>query len=236
MKSGGFFRLTGDRDRDYIRKNWASMSLAAKIRYIFFYYGVAILCAAALAVMIVFFVKDYRTKKQEIGFYVMAIDCGITEEEAGRMQDRLAEALEIDPDSGRVLVETGYATRSAMQTEATVLTYMQSGEVDLLVAPEDVFNKYAVTGYLAPLSAEMYGELLAGRADGDLFFASQVDYSQGGAVRELPFAPHDSSGDCYGIYLDGSISGNGIVAGVMVNAPNEDRAVKGLSLILEQTG
>lgn len=121
-----------------------------------------------------------------------------------------------------------------MQSEATISAYMRSGRVDLVIAPEEVFNRYAATGYLSAFQDCGLEELEEQYTADDLFYAEAIDYSEAGAVTELPFHPHEmtENSDCYGICLRDEIF-QGHVAGVMVNCPNRERIRTGLQYFLE---
>jgi hypothetical protein len=113
-----------------------------------------------------------------------------------------------------------------MQSAATISTYMQSGRVDLLVAKEEDFNLYASTGYLSTIDYK-------GTDEENLFYAEQVDYSGGGAVREIPYHPHDKTelSECYGVYIRDGIF-DGYVVGVMSNSDKDDYNQKGVEYFL----
>lgn len=76
-------------------------------------------------------------------------------------------------------------------------------------------------------------DLAEGLNPEDLFYAVPVDYSAGGAITEIPFAPHEASEDAglYGIYLKGGLF-DGYVLGVMYNAPHQEYIKKAVSYFL----
>lgn len=49
-----------DKDRNMIRQRWPEMSLEEKIKYIFSYYGIAILIVLFAVLASVFLVRDIR--------------------------------------------------------------------------------------------------------------------------------------------------------------------------------
>ncbi|MCC8151185.1 MAG: hypothetical protein LIO96_06950, partial [Lachnospiraceae bacterium] len=224
-----------DRDRDLIRRRWPEMSFKEKCRYIWSYYRWYIVVGVVLLAFAVFFVRDIVSQDAEEAFYVMVLDGDLDTEDIADLKELLSAELEIDTEEYELVIETAYSDQnSTMQTEATVATYMQSGRVDLLLAPEDRFNTYAATGYLQALTADGYEELLEGVAEECLFWAEQVDYSSGGAVTEIPANPHEQTdeSECYGIYLTNDFL-EGMVAGIMVNAPHGEQAADGMRVFLE---
>jgi hypothetical protein len=106
---------------------------------------------------------------------------------------------------------------------------MQSGRVDLVIAPEEDFNRFASSGYLSTLEEweDDYGI-------DDLFYAVPIDYTEGGAITEIPLAPHENTKDseCYGVYIRGGIF-DGYVIGAMINCPNPERVNDAMKYFLE---
>ena len=220
-------RLTGDRDRDEILLQWPQMSFWEKLRYIFSYYGIAIVLVLVGILVAVFLIRNVRQNTIEDTFYVMVLGAdGLEEDAIGELEEELADWLGLDAQTQECVIETSYTNTSNTQGEATISTYMRSGRVDLLIAAEEDFNLYATTGYLTELSEESYGEV-------SFFYAEQVDYSEGGAVTELPYHPHENTEDsaAYGIYLE-SGTFEGFVLGIMVNAPDKDGSYAGLEFFL----
>jgi hypothetical protein len=225
MKVDGKYQAL-DKDRQRIYNQWSYYSLREKIQYIFSYYGVAIVIAIIAIGCAVFFISDFRKEKIEDAFYVMVIDSDIEEAQVTQLQEELSQILELDTTTQQCVVEADYSGSSNMQSAATISTYMQSGRVDLLVAKEEDFNLYASTGYLSTINYN-------GIAQEDLFYAEQVDYSSGGAVREIPYHPHDKTeySDCYGVYIRDGIF-DGYVVGVMSNSGKDNYNQKGLEYFL----
>ncbi|MGN0204652.1 MAG: hypothetical protein ACI4BB_08915 [Coprococcus sp.] len=231
MRSGKPYK---DRDREMIRKQWSSFSLTEKCQYIWFYYKVYLIVGIILTVFAIFLIEDIREKNPDEAFYVMVLDHELDEERIMNLQLKLAAELNVDSDTAECVIETAYSGSGNAESAATVSAYMQAGRVDLLIAPEEKFNMYASTGYLKPLSLPEYGEILQNVDKSLLFYATEVDYSQGGAVRNIPFNPHEQTSDseCYGIYLtDGEFAG--MVLGIMVNCSHEEQVTAGVRFFLK---
>lgn len=207
---------------------------AKRIENIIFYHGIAILTVCLAVAAAVFLLVDIRNQRAGEAFYVMAAGLELDERVKEELCKGLTQALALDQKTQSCVVETAYSGRTNMQSEATISAYMRSGRVDLLLAPEEVFNRYATTGYLSDLGSGEFQDLLEGRGMEELFFASQVDYSQSGAVTELPFHPHEAAegAGVYGVYCQEGIL-DGYVAGIMVNCPNKTDVKGGLRYILE---
>lgn len=225
----------GDHDRNIIRQQWKTYSIAQKIKYIFSYYGIAILIAVIGMCAAVFLVRNILQEKTEEAFFVMALESELDEATVESMTSGLTRTLGLDEDTQQCILETGYSGAMNAQNEATISTYMQSGRVDLVIAPEEDFNRYACSGYLCDLTEPEWNDLTECFTDDELFYASLADYSEG-AVNEFPFHPHEKTEDSglYGIYLAGE-EFDGYVIGIMVNAPHGERVQAGLRYFLNGT-
>lgn len=205
-----------------------------KIRYIVSYYGVYIAAVIVFILLGLFFVRDIVQKKPQEAFYVAVMESGAEEADVKALADSLDAYLGFDGMDGGCLIETDYSGEQNMQSAATVSAYMQSGRIDLLIAPQERFNRYAAASYLALLDdpEKRWSSLLEERDVEDLFYASTYDYGKGGAVEEIPFRPHENTDDagCYGIYLRDGIF-EGYVIGVMVNCPHEEYIEEALDFL-----
>ncbi len=212
-----------DKDRALIRQRWPHYTAAEKVSYIVSYYGAAIAAVLAAAVLVGFLIGDIQKKTAEESVLIIAAGVEIPEQTVAAMQEELARELALDPQKQKCVIDASNCGNANRQSEASLSAYMQSGRVDLLIAPEEVFNRYAATGYLMELED-------AGTKD--YFYASQVDYSQGGAVTKLPYHPRKKTRDCgcYGIYLDEGIL-KGYVAGIAAKSPHQEYGAKSLQYL-----
>lgn len=222
-----------DKDADLIRQMWPKWTLAKKAGYIVSYYGIAIAAAILAAGMIVFFARDFFKEKKEDAFCVMVLGMNLSEEDVLALEKELSKALGLDADTQQCRIESGYSGNGNLQSEAVISAYMRSGQVDLVIAPEEEFNRYAATGYLSPLAESGFPDIEEAMPKA-AFYAELVDYSNAGRVTDIPFHPHEAAAGakCYGLYLTGEPFG-GYVAGIAVNCPNQERVRKGIEYLLE---
>lgn len=230
-------KIETDRDKDIIRKAWPDLSLSARLRYIISYYGVYIAAAVVFVMLCLFFARDIAQKRPQDDFYVAVLESQAEEADVEELTARLKEYLGFGGAESECLIETDYSGEQNIQSAATVSAYMQSGRIDLLIAPEERFNRYAAASYLAPLDEpeqEWSGMIQAWEPD-ELLYASAYDYGKGGAVEEIPFRPHEITEDakCYGIYLQDGIF-EGYVIGVMVNCPHREYIEKALQFFVPE--
>ncbi len=224
----------GDKDRGRILEQWPEMRFSEKCGYIWSYYSVYIIIAIIAVILAIFLIRNIMNHRTVEDFYVMVLDSPIDEEEVSPLEISLAETIGLDPYNDLCLIETSYSSdENNVESAATVSTYMKAGRVDLVIAPEEKFNTYASTGYLKALTDPEYESLLEGIDPERLFYAEEVDYSEGGAVYDIPMHPHEQTAgsDCYGIYLDDG-QFDGMVLGIMTNAPHEEFVVPGMAFCL----
>ncbi len=223
-----------DRDRTMIKKKWSSLSFSEKIRYIRDYYGVAILLALIGVIAAVYLIHDIRTPKAKDAFYVMGLDLDVDAGMVESMEAELHDLLGLTSDLEEVRIETDYSSDANYMSQATISTFMQAGRVDLMIASEEEFNAYAAAQYCLTLEEAGLKDYQDQTDLDHLFYAVPLDYSQGGAIYDIPFAPHeDSEGAfCYGIYLQqGPLEG--YVLGVLANAPHTGYLSQGVAYFLD---
>ena len=189
-----------------------------------YYIGALILILLAL-VATVFLIGDYLKKQKETVLFVEIVDADLDESMVEWLKTDIETKLGIDSETQQCILETSYAGGQNVSQEATVSAYMQTGQIDIVIAPEEKFNKYAAADYLVPIEdvTNQWKEIPQ-----DLcFYTSLYDYSEAGAVTEIPFAPHDvvEGASCYGIYLMDEIPElKGYVIGLMKNSKHLDYA------------
>ena len=195
-----------DKDRALIRQRWPHYTAAEKVSYIVSYYGAAIAAVLAAAVLVGFLIGDIQKKTAEESVLIIAAGVEIPEQTVAAMQEELARELALDPQKQKCVIDASNCGNANRQSEASLSAYMQSGRVYLMEL-EDAGTK-------------------------DYFYASQVDYSQGGAVTKLPYHPRKKTRDCgcYGIYLDEGIL-KGYVAGIAAKSPHQEYGAKSLQYL-----
>lgn len=213
------------------------LSFSGKLKYIVSYYGGYLAAGLVLILAGVFFAGDIVKKKTTDAFYVTVLDSRVSGQEAAGQAEALGDYLGLG-EGETCVIETDYSGAQNLQNAATVSAYMQSGKIDLLIAPAEKFNRYAAAAYLLPLDDEEqpWGDLIKGFETEELLYAALHDYSQGGAVKDIPFSPHEITEDarCYGIYFGDGIY-EGYVIGIMANCPHEEYIESALKWFLDIT-
>lgn len=211
-----------DKDKARRLNAWKQYGFAEKVLYIWDYYKFYIFAIIILIGMCLFFLKDYIKEKKVDALRMIVVDAKVEQGQIEELKEQLAKRLELDLERETCFIETNLTGKGNMQGAATMLAYLGAGQVDILIADEENFNRYASAGFLLPV------EMSALEESSNVeyaFYAVLHDYSKGGAVSELEFDPKNllGEGECYGIYLTDGVF-KGYVAGIVQNAANPERA------------
>lgn len=202
------------------------------------YYIGTIVVGLLLLAAIIFLVHDFSKQQKETELYVAVIDSEWQEEDIEQFRTGVEELLSLDDNTQKCVIESDYSGNQNISSAATTSAYMRTGQVDLVIAPEEKINRYAAADYLLPLKQDDdIRKVLEKKELKQLFYASLYDYSKAGAVLEIPFHPHEvrEDSDCYGIYLGDTVPGlEGYVIGIMKNAEHMGNAKRILIACIDE--
>ncbi|GEM_PF-5018048 len=222
-----------DKDRESVKNRWRNYNLQQKVRYIWDYYHLYLILIPALILIVIFLIVSPGRKSEQGEFFVLIVGTSLNEDQNSEMEKVLTQVTGLNKD--KIVIDT-----YAMETEreaASASAYMRSGRVDLLIGPDKVFNRYAVSGYLQELKSEdIEAESIVHQRS---FYARQIEFDTVGAFSEndFVFAPADKSkgAKCFGIYPEKINQSIGIpdqsVWGYMKNAPHKGSCQKALKEI-----
>lgn len=208
-------------------KSFWKASIKKTIKHISDYYTGAVVITILAVITIAFLAQDILKQQSKTALYIAIIDCSLPEEELNQLKTEAETLLNVNPKAERCIIESNYSGQQNASGAATTAAYMRTGQVDIVIAPEESFNRYASADYLLPLDGTEFEEQLNASNGAELFYASLYDYSKPGAVLDIPFAPHETKDGarCYGIYLDNTIPQlQGYVIGIMKNAAHMENA------------
>lgn len=218
-----------------IRRQWPELSHAKRWAYIWYYFKAHIVVGIILLCFGIFFAADLMSDRPEEAFYVMVLEGEPDEATVTSMEAELDHWLGIDGTAAACCIETSLTNSSDVtESQATVSAYIQSGRVDLVIAPEERFNTYAATGCLKSLTDDEFAGVLDTVAQEHYFWAEQIEME--GAVTEIAFNPHaqTADSDCYGIYLtEGPFEG--MVLGILVNCPHGELVLQGMTYFVHES-
>lgn len=208
-------------------KSTRKASIKKALKHIRDYYTSAVVIAILAVTAIAFLAQDILKQQSKAALYIAIIDCTLPEADINQLKTEAETLLNVNPKTERCIIESNYSGQQNASGAATTAAYMRTGQVDIVIAPEESFNRYAAADYLLPLDDTELKEQLNAKSGDELFYASLYDYSKPGAVLDIPFAPHEAKdgASCYGIYLDDTVPQlQGYVIGIMKNAAHMENA------------
>lgn len=212
------------RDKKSEKQKLNEMSFSEKISYLKTYYLTKTIVIIVIIGFVGYLGYSLLSPKAENVLYTAIINYALTEEEASKLQDDFSNLLELNPEKETMNFDASYylglngdVSEYTLSTEQKLTTYLFAGEIDVIIAPEADFKKYASFGYLSKLTDELPTDLCTQLAS-SFFYSTTEDNKASGA---------------YGIYLENAelydITGKVIenpMIGIVVNSENKQNAVK----------
>ncbi|MDD5935833.1 MAG: hypothetical protein PUC65_09775 [Clostridiales bacterium] len=221
------------------REKWKELDFRGKVEYFNNYYLAKLIATFVIIGMVVWIlVTVFRPKKEEV-LSVAMINYPIELEEIDQMTSDMNEILEVDPETQIVTFDTGYdLLNEDVASLQKLSTLLFAGEIDVFIAPESEFHKYAFSESLMPLTELLPTDLLSTLTEDQIFRCkTRLDDE---------VLPEDALGPeaAYGIYIQDLpmfeyfkkdyISDNPPVIGVIANTENETNCVKFIQYLLDK--
>jgi hypothetical protein len=214
------------RRRDAIseKQKLSEMNFKEKLEYFNTYYKYKTIAIIAATVFVIYFLYTVLTPKPETVLYSAVINYAISEEQATIIQEEFGDYLDINPDKENILIDTSFYLGTSgdfnqvtMTNEEKLQVYLFGSDIDIIIAPESSFSKYASFDYFEKLSDQLPTDLISKLADS--FYYSTTD--------------ENPTNTPYGIYLDNAKiydnSGKRIerpILGIVVNSEHKSNAVE----------
>jgi hypothetical protein len=197
------------------------MKFSDKLSYLWEYYKFHAAVTIAVIAFAGYMVYQFVTPDVKSQFYAAIINSAVNPDTMAQYKTDFADYLQLDPERQSVdLNDTFYLSSdneymSALQQALT--TYIAAGQVDVIIAPESVFNSYAYNGYMAKLSDELPTNVYSSLTD--YFYMTDID--------------GDPNKNAYGIYLSDTNLFKGItynnepyILGIIPNYPHVDNTIE----------
>lgn len=228
------------REKKSERQKFSEMkTFRDKVNYFKMYYLKMTLAGIVIIALAIYFIYTVASPKDKNLLRVAFVDYFFMDNVTQEMVADFVEARNITLGEHEVVSFDGSTYQisgSGNYNAATVFsTHVMAREIDIIIAPESSFQAYAFNGSIGSLTeilpSDLYGKL------SDRFFLSKL--------RQENESLADATGEDYvlGIYLDGTPFwekyGQGIqredrpVIGIIINAPNKERAVEFLRYVFE---
>ncbi|MBQ6384806.1 MAG: hypothetical protein IJJ38_01385 [Lachnospiraceae bacterium] len=187
--------------RESNKKHLKEMSPAGKLQYFKDYYLLPTVLISAGALFVIYFLYTYFRPQPVHVLQVAVFDSAAEEEGIRALTEELGEALDADDPTDQILFQTNYVSSDSGDL-ARLGVMTAAHEIDCIIAPADVFTRFAAGGYFVPLTDVMDESEIAGYGDAVMRTAGWADV-EGEAGTDDPGA---GAGDVlpYGISLSGS--------------------------------
>lgn len=216
------------------REKWSALDKKQKKQYFLDYYLFYTIVGAVILFVILFLAWHFLKPKVQNVLYVAVFDENLNEDEVSRLEGLLAERFGTDSKKQKILIDDSFYSREDGFQKMQI--YARNSQVDVVIAPPEVFDVLAGFGFMQPVrevlgdEAEKYQERLyeaAGYRESDSISFEDNETGQG--------EPMD-----YGIRIMDSTAytmlepaAEEAVLGFMVDMPNGKNAVEFFQVLEE---
>lgn len=212
------------RDQRSEKEKLSEMTFKEKMAYFNSYYKYKTLAVIAILAFIIYGVYSILTPKPETVLYTAVINYALNDECAATLQEDMSRILNINSKNQEVLIDTSFyigtegdVSQFSLSNEQKLSTYFYAGEIDVVIAPESDFSRYAYYGNFSKISDQLPTDLYSSLTDA-FYFSDQED---------------DPTKNAYGIYLDGAKIYNNAgelidkpVLGIVANSKHKENGIE----------
>lgn len=223
--------------RESNKKHLKEMTVSEKLQYFKDYYLLPTVLIAGGALFVIYLLYTYFRPQPVHVLQVAVFDTVADEEGISGLTEELRDALDAEDPLDQILFQANYSSSSSNDL-ARLGVMTAAHEIDCIIAPRDVFLRFAASGYFVPLSDVMDETEIAG-------YGSAVVETAGWAEVEEAAGPDDpgvGAGEIlpYGISLSDSkkweactISGGEPVAAFVTGGTAHENAAAMIRLLLQ---
>lgn len=205
------------------------MNLSEKLSYFKSYYLAKTIIGLVVIGLAVYLIYTIASPKPDTVLDTAIVNYPFSDETVDKITTDMNERLKLDANKENIMIDASYYLGSgsdnseySIGTQQKLSTYMYAGELDVIIAPESLFQSYVTAGFFAKLTDILPTELLTTLSD-SIFESTTEDTTVAGA---------------YGIYLDNtdlfkesSNAADRPVLGILVNSKNSDNGVEFLKYL-----
>lgn len=152
------------RDPQSERQKLSEMSGPQKVTYFKQYYLKKLLATLVIVGFLVYLLVTMFRPKPDTILSLAFVNYPAYTEQMQQLEAQLKEYYNIDEKTQEIRIDTGYDLKGYDYASAEKLTtYMYAGDIDVFIAPESQFLKYAFSNCMSPLTdllpTDMYSEL-----------------------------------------------------------------------------
>lgn len=212
------------------REKLKDMSRKGKLAYLWEYYKLHALAVLLVIVFVVYIIYNIVTPKVETELYAAIINNTISDEIWEKYQTEVSDYLNLDPKKQDVILNRSFYLNGepeyALNMQTALVAYVSAGDVDILIAPESVFQQYTNNGF----NDKLYDDLPT-----DLY-SELTDYLYVTSTEEYP------EENAYGIYLtdtklfrEYADNSDPYILGIIVNSKHKENAIEFIRMLFHQS-
>lgn len=204
------------------KEKFKAMSFQEKFSYFNSYYRNKIIILIALVGILLYIIYSILSPKTETILYAAILNNVVDSETVNSIKTDYSEYLGDELKLKDVVIDTSFLMQDSNVTDSFSLAneqkltaYIAAGEIDIIIAPESTFEKYADAGYFVKLPDHLTTKLCRDLAN-SFYYTTPKDAKTDGA---------------YGIYLNDSNiisqtigSSDPPVLGILVNSKYKENA------------
>lgn len=178
------------------RQKLSDMNTSEKWEYFKQYYLKKLLATLVIASFVGFLLYEVLSPKPDTVLNVAMVNYPLGEETLAKFENDIKEILNVDPETQNILIDATYDLKNYDYASAEKLTTLAfAGELDIFIAPESQFIKYAFSNSLAPLTDALPTDVYSALSDRLFSCRTRLD------DEEVPEEAKGPEG-VYGIYAD----------------------------------
>jgi len=196
------------------------MPFKKRVAYLWEYYRLHAFIAIAAIAFVSYIIYGIVTPDVVTKFYAAIVNSPIDPKEFDTVKTDFEKQLQLDPKTEDVMLNSNFYFQSPednMQMQQALVTYIATGQVDVIIAPESYIQNYASKGFLCKLSDQLPTDLYSSLTN-DFYLSSTED---------------DPEKNVYGIYMKNSDlyknhdnSKDPYVLGILANTKHTDNSIE----------
>lgn len=210
------------------RQKIKNMTFKEKITYFNDYYRTKTIVSIAIIGFIIYLAYTIMGPRTETVLYIASLNGAIDYDSGNILTEEIENYLGIDTEQEEVFVDTSmYLDGTSEYTSSNyekLSTFLMAKQIDIIIADEETFAKYANLGYFCKLSDQLPTQLFSKLSDH--FYLSSTE--------------EDANNSAYGIYLEtSSLYGEDYtfykrpVLGIVVNSEFKENSISFIEYLFE---
>lgn len=217
------------------RQKWSYLNRKQKLQYFLDYYLLYSVIIAGAAAILIFLGWHFLKPPQENILYVAVIDESLDGKMTEQLKERMEERFKADGKRKQVLIDDSFYSKEDGIQKLEI--YVQSNQVDIVIAPPEIFDLLAGFGFMQD-AEDVLGES-AKHYDGDFYRAAGYKETEGVSFEDRETGQGEIKN--YGVKISDSQAYRQLkpmtkepILGFVVDMPNQERAVEFFEMLEER--